>query len=87
MVQQFEIQMSTLVLFISEELLLRKVVDGFQKPRPASCGDSYCQIDCAYQCVEFVLIMTDTLTLAIAVILFNIFAVLAKHRLLNVCLL
>lgn len=62
--QRFEIQMSTLVLFISGELLLRKVVDRFQKPHPTSFGDSCCQIDSAYQCVEFVLIMSDTLSLA-----------------------
>lgn len=61
--QPFEIQMSTLVLFISGELLLRKVVDSFKNLAPASCGDSYCQIDCACQCVEFVLIMSGTLTL------------------------
>ena len=35
--QRFEIQMSTSVWFISGELLLRKVVDAFQKSPPASC--------------------------------------------------
>lgn len=53
----------------------------FKKPHPACRGDGYCQIDCACQCVERVLIMTvsDTQTLSTDIFIVIISVVLAKR--------